>query len=309
MEMLSVSLLSMVPPGKLVGGEHNHVTYSGQMGLGAVPKGEHGMCVSVKMRSLLRNYSWGCHQGSGLGPFLRPAPKKDAPMTWGWGAGSLPTLALRSTQIWWGSTCQKRPSSSSSLQFVEHSITLGCVLHHSTPFMYSSALNSYVIFHQLHHLYPDYTINTLSLYVTFMADHIKPHSAPSYLAGIVCELEPSYPSWYSPLVVHNLKGSMQHFSNPVQQTSALTQDDLKHVYNHIFQGLCLMTTSCSLSCSLCAYLAYYAWGAHSAWHLLSLLYSKDLMEVMAMLRSMTQKWNRGQGCTVWRWVHPWPPLC
>ena len=26
---------------------------------------------------------------------------------------------------------------------------------------------------------------------------------------------------------------MQHFSNPVQQTSALTQDDLKHVYNHL----------------------------------------------------------------------------
>ena len=96
---------------------------------------------------------------------------------------------------------------------VERSITLGCVLDRSTQSMYSSALNSsYLTFCQLHHLDPDPTVNTLSLYITFMSHHIEPCSVCSYLAGIVCELEPSYSSVrqnrYSPLVVRTLKGSM-----------------------------------------------------------------------------------------------------
>ena len=90
---------------------------------------------------------------------------------------------------------------------VEHSITLGCALDHSTQLMYSSALNSYLTFCQLHHLDPDHTIKTLLLFITFMSHHIEPHSICSYLAGIVCELEPSYPSvcqnYYSHLVVHS----------------------------------------------------------------------------------------------------------
>ena len=95
---------------------------------------------------------------------------------------------------------------------VERSITLGCALDRSTQSMYSSTLNSYLTFCQLHHLDPDPTVNTLSLYITFMSHHIEPRLVHSYLAGIVCELEPSYPSVrqnrYSPLVVRTLKGSM-----------------------------------------------------------------------------------------------------
>ena len=70
-----------------------------------------------------------------------------------------------------------------------------------------------------------------------MSHYIEPRSVRSYLAGIVCELEPSHPSVrqnrYSPLVVRTLKGSMRCFSNPVQQKSPLTRDDLRHVYNHL----------------------------------------------------------------------------
>ena len=120
---------------------------------------------------------------------------------------------------------------------VERSITLGCALDRSTQSMYSSALNSYLTFCQLHHLDPDPTVNTLSLYITFMSHHIEPCSVRSYLAGIVCELEPSYSfvrqNRYSPLVARTLKDSMRRFSNPVQQKSPLTRDDLKHVYNHL----------------------------------------------------------------------------
>ena len=120
---------------------------------------------------------------------------------------------------------------------VECSITLGCALDCSTQASYSSALNSYLIFCQLHHLDPEPTINTLSLYITFMSHHIEPHSVCSYLAGIVSELEPSYPcvqpNKYSPLVVQTLKRSMRHFSAPLQQKAPLTRDDLKHVYQHL----------------------------------------------------------------------------
>ena len=120
---------------------------------------------------------------------------------------------------------------------VERSIALGCALDHSTQAMYSSALNSYLTFCQLHHLDPDPTSNTLSLYITFMSHHIEPRSVHSYLAGIVSELESSYPSIranrYSPLVVRTLKGCMRRFSGPVRQKSPLTRDDLQYVYDHL----------------------------------------------------------------------------
>ena len=111
-------------------------------------------------------------------------------------------------------------------------MTLGCALDRSTQSMSSSALNSYPTFCQLHHLDPDPSVDTLSLYITFMSHHIEPCSVRSYLAGIVCELEPSYPSvcqnHYSPL-----KGSMRRFSSPVCQKSPLTRDDLKCVHDHL----------------------------------------------------------------------------
>ena len=143
---------------------------------------------------------------------------------------------------------------------VERSITLCCALDRSTQSMYSSALNSYLTFCQLHHLDPGPTVNTLSLYITFMSHHIEPRSVRSYLAGIVCELEPSYLSVrqnrYSPLVVRTLKGSMRRFSNPVQQKSPLTRDDLRHVYNHLPRPLThdnLLSSPCSLWATLACY--------------------------------------------------------
>ena len=117
---------------------------------------------------------------------------------------------------------------------VECSITLGCALDASTQAVYSGALNSYLTFCQLHHLDSSPTANTLSLYMTFMSHHIEPHSVCSYLAGIISQLEPSYPSVcanrFLPLVVRTLKGALDHFSGPVCQKSPLTRDDLMLVY-------------------------------------------------------------------------------
>ena len=120
---------------------------------------------------------------------------------------------------------------------VERSITLGCALDASTQAVYSSALNSYLTFCHLHHLDSSPTANTLSLYITFMSHHIEPRSVRSYLAGMISQLEPSYPSVranrFSALVVRTLKGALRHFSGPVRQKSSLTRDDLKLVYQHL----------------------------------------------------------------------------
>ena len=109
---------------------------------------------------------------------------------------------------------------------IECSITLGYVVDALTQAVYSSALNSYLTFCQLHHLDSSPTANTLSLYITFMSHHIEPRSVHSYLAGIVSQLEPSYSSVranrFSPLVVHTLKGALRRFSGPVRQKSPLT---------------------------------------------------------------------------------------
>ena len=48
---------------------------------------------------------------------------------------------------------------------VEHSITLGFTLDHSTQSTYLSALNSYLTFCNLHHLDPYPTTDTLSFYI------------------------------------------------------------------------------------------------------------------------------------------------
>ena len=138
---------------------------------------------------------------------------------------------------------------------VEHSINLGCA--------YSSALNSYLTFCQLHHLDPNPTVNTLSLYITFMAHHIEPRSVCSYLAGIVCESEPSHPSVrqnrYSPLVVRTqapcgaspiLCSKNHHILEMISNISII-----------ISQDLCFMTISCSSPSSLWALLTCDAWGS------------------------------------------------
>ena len=149
-----------------------------------------------------------------------------------WGQPGYEPLAILSGQV------DEPPGAAWSIErlLVERSITLDCALDRSTQSMYSFALNSYLTCCQLHHLDPDPTVNTLPLYITFMSHHIQPRSVRSYLAGIVCELKPSYPfvrkNRYSLLVVRTLKGSMWRFSNPVQKKSPRTWNDLKHVYNH-----------------------------------------------------------------------------
>jgi len=120
---------------------------------------------------------------------------------------------------------------------IKRSITLGFALDCSTQSTYSSALNSYFTFCNLHHLDPYPTADTLSFYITFMSHHIEPHSVHTYLAGIVSELEPFYPSIHetrqSLLVTCTLRGSLHHFFLPIQQKAPLMKDDLLMVLHHV----------------------------------------------------------------------------
>ena len=124
---------------------------------------------------------------------------------------------------------------------VKRSINLGLALDASTHQTYSSSLNSYLTFCELHHLDIEPTTQTLSLYITFMVHHIEPRSVRTYLTGIVSELEPFYPSVRdarnSSLVSRTLRGAMRCFSQPMCQKIPLTRDDLCHVHDALPQPL------------------------------------------------------------------------
>ncbi|KAG2742324.1 hypothetical protein P692DRAFT_20750601, partial [Suillus brevipes Sb2] len=113
----------------------------------------------------------------------------------------------------------------------ECSINLGLALDKSTNQTYSSAVNSYVTFCDLHRLALDPTPDTLSLFVTFMSAHINPRSVDNYLSGICSVLEEYYPHVRqhrrSRLVSRTLKGAKRRYGVPVRRKLALTRADLQ----------------------------------------------------------------------------------
>lgn len=115
----------------------------------------------------------------------------------------------------------------------ERSVNLGLALDRSTNQTYSSALNSYVTFCDLHHLALDPTVDTLSLFVTFMAAHINPRSVDNYLSGICSLLEEFYPhvreNRRSRLVARTLRGAKRRYGVPVRRKLPLSRTDLETV--------------------------------------------------------------------------------
>ena len=75
----------------------------------------------------------------------------------------------------------------------ERAVALGFALEDSTASTYTSHLNSYLTFCNIHHLPIEPTADTLSFYIVFMCCHIKPSSVESYLSGICNQLEPWFP--------------------------------------------------------------------------------------------------------------------
>ena len=100
-----------------------------------------------------------------------------------------------------------------------------------------------------------------------MSYHIEPCSVHSYLAGIVSELEPFYPSIqsnrYSPLVVQTLKGSMWCFW-PLCSKRHLLLEMTSSMSISTSQDHCPMTISSSSPCFLLGSLDCCAWGSLSS---------------------------------------------
>lgn len=115
----------------------------------------------------------------------------------------------------------------------ERSINLGLSLERSTNHTYSSALNSYLTFCDLHHFPIEPTANTFSYFITFMATHINPRSVDNYLSGICSQLEEYYPSVRdvrkTRLVARTLRGAKRRYGTPIKRKLPLTRADLARV--------------------------------------------------------------------------------
>ena len=112
----------------------------------------------------------------------------------------------------------------------ERSISLGYSLDSSSYGTYTSALNSYLTFCNMHNLPVDPTPDTLSFYVVFLSSHIDPKSVNSYLSGICRQLEPFFPevrrNRNSLLVSRTMTGCMRRFGNPVKRKTPLSHANL-----------------------------------------------------------------------------------
>ena len=112
----------------------------------------------------------------------------------------------------------------------ECSISLGYSLDTSSFGTYTSALNSYLTFCNLHGLPVEPTPDTLSFYVQFLSTHIKPDSVNSYLLGICWQLEPFFAdvrhNRNSILVTRTMTGCMRRFGTPVKRKAPLSRANL-----------------------------------------------------------------------------------
>ena len=109
----------------------------------------------------------------------------------------------------------------------------------STRRTYSSALNSWIAFVNMHNFPIEPTQDSLSFFIVFMSHHIEPRSVKSYLSGLVQQLEPDFPSIReirsSSLITKVLKGCMKLKSKPIRRKEALTIADLRYLnekYRH-----------------------------------------------------------------------------
>src|ERR1700678_2566403 len=119
----------------------------------------------------------------------------------------------------------------------ERSISLGYSLDASTYGTYTSALNSYLTFCNIHHLPVDPTPDTLSFFIVFLSSHINPKSVNSYLSGICRQLEPFFPdvrpNRKTMLVTRTMAGCLRRFGTPVKRKAPLSRSNLDLVVNYI----------------------------------------------------------------------------
>lgn len=110
---------------------------------------------------------------------------------------------------------------------------MGCCIDVSTAKTYGSALNSYLNFVKIHKFSVEPTIDTLSFYIVFMCDHIRPKSVASYLSGICNQLEPYFENIRkvrkSSMVERTLRGCLKSKGATVRRKAALATDDVRRI--------------------------------------------------------------------------------
>jgi len=121
----------------------------------------------------------------------------------------------------------------------ERSLALANSVDPSTRRTYSSALNSWLSFVNMHGFSFEPTQDTLSFFVVYMSHHISPRSVKSYLSGIVQLLEPDFPSIReirsSKFINKIMKGCLKSHSQPIRRKDPLSVQDLRIVrekYQH-----------------------------------------------------------------------------
>jgi hypothetical protein len=119
----------------------------------------------------------------------------------------------------------------------ERSISLGYSLDASSFGAYTSALNSYITFCNLHGLPIEPTPDTLSFYVVFLSSHIEPRSVNSYLSGICRQLEPFFPdirkNRKTILVSRTMAGCMRRFGTPINRKAPFSHANLLFVVDSL----------------------------------------------------------------------------
>lgn len=116
----------------------------------------------------------------------------------------------------------------------KHAIALSFALEPASVTSYSSALQSYITFCQLHSFPIEPSPDMLSFYVVYMCHHIKPKSIKSYLSGICNQLETFYPSIHttcqSYLITHTLTRCTKLWAVAAKQKHAVSFEELTDVH-------------------------------------------------------------------------------
>jgi hypothetical protein len=123
----------------------------------------------------------------------------------------------------------------------ERSIALGLAIDPRSNLAYTSALNSYITFCNLHEFPIDPTEDTLSFFTVYMSHHIRPDSVDSYLSGICNQLEQYFPEVRqvrkSTLVSRTLKGCKCWKGRPIERKLPLLRDHLKAAFTQFSRSV------------------------------------------------------------------------
>ena len=109
----------------------------------------------------------------------------------------------------------------------------------STCQTYGSALNSWIVFVNMHHFPFEPTLKTLSFFIVYMSHQINPCLVKSYLSGLVQQLEPDLPNiceiCSSQTIIKVMCGCLKMQGTEVKHKEALSIQDVAFV-THCFQS-------------------------------------------------------------------------